>query len=151
MRSTHQHRHSDDAENAPLHERLLALWEAPIADPAEAAAAFAELYNDPLTINGTPTALNALVAHAAQTHAALERTGVQVLDVLEWEAKVVIAFEMTARHIGTWHSALGDVPATGRTVNVRTIDILTLVGGRISSIWVVSDEATLLAQLGAAV
>ena len=79
---------------------------------------------------------------------ALERTGVEILDVVAHDDKVVVAFTMTARHIGPWSSVLGETPATGRTVTVRTIVVLTLTGGRISAIWVVSDEAGLLAQMG---
>ncbi|WP_250005142.1 ester cyclase [Actinoplanes sp. M2I2] len=91
-----------------------------------------------------------MVERAAATHRALERTGVEVLEVVARDDKVVVAFAMTARHIGTWASALGEVPPTGRTVTVRTIDVLTMTGGLVSGIWVVSDEASLLAQLGAA-
>nr|WP_250032901.1 ester cyclase [Actinoplanes maris] len=93
--------------------------------------------------------LSTLVERAAATHRALERTGVEVLEVVAQDNKVVVAFAMTARHIGTWPSALGGVPASGRTVTVRTIDVLTLTGGLVSGIWVVSDEAGMLSQVGA--
>jgi hypothetical protein len=59
-----------------------------------------------------------------------------------------VAFDMTARHIGTWRSALGEVSATNRTVTVRTVDILTVEDDLITEIVVVSDEVSLLAQLG---
>jgi predicted ester cyclase len=147
MSATHQ-----DAGKKPtgrLHERLLDLWAAPIPARDEALAAFAALYTDPVSINGTAVPLSALVDRADQTHAALERTAVEVLDVVESPGKVVIAFEMTARHIGTWHSALGDVPATGRIITVRTIDVLTMRDGLVTAIWVTSDETALLHQLGA--
>jgi len=143
--------HSPGAEStAPLHERLLDLWAAPIPDLHEAQASFAMLYSDPVTINGGEVPLSALVARATQTHSSLERLGVEVLDVVETPGKLVLAFELTARHVGAWHSALGDVPTTGRTVSVRTIDVLTVHAGRVTAIWVVSEEAALLAQLGAA-
>lgn len=128
--------------------RLMDLWAAPIPDPGRALAAFAALYTDPVTLNGSPLALSALVARATGLHAALERTAVRVLDVVTAPDRVVVAFEMTARHVGTWRSALGDVPPTGRTVTVRTIDVLTLTDGRISGLCVVSDEAGLLTALG---
>ena len=146
MSSTHRpHRGSTKR----LHERLLDLWAVPIPNPQTALAAFAEIYADRISINGTEVPLNALVERAAQTHAALERTSVQVLDILESPGKLVVAFQMTARHIGTWHSTLGDVAPTDRIVTVRTIDVLTVKDGRITAIWVVSDEAALLTQLGA--
>jgi predicted ester cyclase len=131
--------------------RLLGLWADPIDDPQEALAEFATVYTDPVTINGAAMPLTGLVARATALHQALERTGIEVLDVVAQDDKVVLAFAMTARHIGTWSSVLGGVPATGRTVTVRTIDVLTLTDGLVSGIWVVSDEAGLLSQLGAAV
>jgi predicted ester cyclase len=129
--------------------RLLDLWAAPIADPADALEQFGAVYTDPVTINGTALPLTALVERAAATHAALERTGVEVLEIVAQGDRVVVAFAMSARHIGTWPSALGGVPATGRTVTVRTIDVLTVTEGRVSGIWVVSDESGMLSQMGA--
>ena len=38
---------------------------------------------------------------------------------------------------------------TGREVEIRTIDVLTLADGLITALWVVSDELGMLAQLGA--
>src|SRR4051794_39719948 len=118
--------------------RLLDLWAAPIPDSADALARFATVYTDPVTLNGTALPLAALVERAAATHRALERTGVEILEVVAQDDKVVVAFTMTARHIGTWPSVLGGVPATGRTVTVRTIDVLTLTGGLVSDLCVVS-------------
>jgi hypothetical protein len=135
-----------------LTDRLLDLWADPIPDPDEARAAFRSVYADPLTLNGTEIPLQALVDRALATHAALERTAVDVLEVVESPGSVVVAFELTARHVGTWHSVLGDVPATGRSVTVRVIDVLTLTAaGLVGGIRVVTDEASLLAQLGARV
>jgi predicted ester cyclase len=142
--------HPPGAETtAPLHERLLDLWAAPIPDRDEAQASFAMLYTDPVSINGKEVGLSALVDRATQTHSSLERLGVEVLDIIETPGRLVVAFELTARHVGEWHSALGNVPATGRTVTVRTIDVLTVHKGLVTAIWVVSDEAALLTQLGA--
>jgi hypothetical protein len=140
-----QHRPSP---HHPLVERLLALWAEPIPDVQAARAAFAGLYADPFRLNGVSVPLDALVDRATATHAALHRTGVVVLDVVEAPGRVVVAFEMTATHIGTLHTSIGDVAATGRTVTVRTIDILTVAGGLITEIQVVSDELGLLDQLG---
>jgi predicted ester cyclase len=129
--------------------RLLELWAAPIEDPAEALDRFSTVYHDPVTLNGTALPLTALVERAAATHLALERTGVEVLEVVTQDNKLVVAFTMTARHIGSWPSALGGVPPTGCTVTVRTIDVLTLTEGLVSGIWMVSDEAGMLSQMGA--
>ncbi len=131
-----------------LVERLLDLWGRPIPDPREARSAFERLYADPVTINGTDLPLQALVDRSAQMHASLERTDARVVDVVSSPGKVVVAFDMTARHIGTWRSALGDVSPTNRTVTIRAVDILTVEDDLITEIVVVSDEVSLLAQLG---
>jgi predicted ester cyclase len=128
--------------------RLLDLWAHPIDDPDKALAEFAAVYTDPVTINGAAMPLTGLVDRATALHRALERTGVEILDVVTQGDQVVVAFTMIARHIGPWPSPLGEVAATGRTVTVRTIDILTLTDGLISAICVVNDEAGMLAQMG---
>jgi hypothetical protein len=138
----------DQRRAEDLVARLLDLWAKPIPDPDDARSAFDRLYADPVTINGTSLPLQALVDRSVQMHASLERTGVHVVDVVASPDKVVVAFDMTARHIGTWRSALGEVPATNRTATVRTVDILTFEDGLIRDIVVVSDEVSLLAQLG---
>lgn len=131
-----------------LVDRLLALWAQPIPDVRVARAAFADLYADPVTLNGQALPLSSLVDRAAALHAALHRTGVEVLQIVDAPGRVVVAFEMTARHVGVLHSPLGDVDATDRTVTVRTIDILTVADGLITGIWAVSDELGLLRKLG---
>jgi hypothetical protein len=44
---------------------------------------------------------------------------------------------------------VGTIAPTHRDIEVRTIDVLALTAGVISSIWVVSDELGLLRQLSA--
>lgn len=58
---------------------------------------------------------------------------------------------MRGRHTGDYPGPLGVVPATGREVAIRTIDVLTLTDGKITRIWVNADELGLLRQLGAVV
>jgi hypothetical protein len=61
----------------------------------------------------------------------------------------VIAFLQRARHVGPLTLPLGTVPPTGRDIEVRTIDVLTLRDGRISAIQVVADQLGLAMQVGA--
>jgi uncharacterized membrane protein YfcA len=44
---------------------------------------------------------------------------------------------------------LGTVAPTGRPVEIRTIDVLTIADGVITALWVVSDELGTLTQLDA--
>jgi predicted ester cyclase len=63
--------------------------------------------------------------------------------------RLVVAFVMHGRHVGPLTTLLGDVAPTGREVRIRVTDILTVAGGRITDIWMISDEVGLLHQLGA--
>jgi hypothetical protein len=62
----------------------------------------------------------------------------------------VIAFLLRGRHTGPFVSPLGTVEPTHREIEVRTIDVLTITDGKISALWVVSDDLGLLRQLDAA-
>jgi ketosteroid isomerase-like protein len=128
-------------------DRVLQLWAEPIPDPAAAQARFAELYQDPVIINGASMPLSTLVDRAAALHDSLHRDGVEVLDVIATESSVVVAFRMHGTHVGTYRSALGEWPASGRSFAMQVIDILRFHDGRIASIRMVADEAGLLAQL----
>ena len=130
-------------------QRLLRLWIEPVADGRAARAAFAQVYADPLTVNGSPMTVAQLVDRARSLQRAFEGLSMQILDQVETPDRLVIAFTMRGRHVGTYASALGDVPPTGRDVEVRTIDDLTITDGLVSAIWVVADDLGLLTQLGA--
>jgi hypothetical protein len=62
----------------------------------------------------------------------------------------VVAFEMRGRHVGPYASPLGTVAPTGRDIAVHAIDVLTVVDGLVTAIWVVADDLGLLLQLDAA-
>ena len=131
-------------------DRLLRLWSEPPADDAAAAAAFSELYTDPVTINGAPVAAADLVVRARALRAALGPVEREVVDVVEGDGgKVAVAFRLRGRHSGTLSTSAGPVPATGGVVELRVIDVLTLSDGRISDIWMVADELGALVGIGA--
>jgi hypothetical protein len=131
-------------------QRLLRLWTDPLpADDGAAAAAFRELYSDPVTVNGMSLTAADLVARARAMQAALERPEREVLGVVDAGASVALAFRLAGRQVGPLETPAGRVPPTGQWVDVRIIDILTLTGGRISGIWMVADWLTALAAAGA--
>ena len=132
-----------------LVDRLLDLWRRTPADDAEAAAAFAEVYADPLTVNDAPITVAGLVARARALHSAYDDLDMELLDLVTAPERVVIAFVMRARHTGPLTTPLGSVPATGRTVTARTIDVLTVRDGLVTAITVVADELGVLTQLDA--
>lgn len=131
-------------------ERLLRLWTDPLPDDdAAAQAAFRELYTDPVTVNGARLSAGDLVARARAVQGVFEAPEWEVIDVVEGNGRVAIAFRMGGRQVGTWNTAAGPLPPTGQQLQLRVIDVLTLTGGRISAIWMVADELGALAAVGA--
>jgi len=126
-------------------EQVMALWQQPQPDEA----AFATCYADKLTVNGEPMTLAGLVERARSLHASFSDFRHEVLDVVAAPERLAVAFVMHMRHTGPYPAPSGVLPATGRTVAVRTIDILTVRDHKITDITVVSDDLGLLKQLGA--
>jgi predicted ester cyclase len=130
-------------------DQLLALWTGPYDDRAAAEEAFARVYADPVLVNGSPLRILDLVARADALRTALTDVRHEVLDVCHAEDKVVVAFRITGRHVGPFATSAGVLPATGREIALRVIDVLTLTDGRISSLWMVADELGALVGLEA--
>jgi predicted ester cyclase len=131
-------------------QRLLRMWTDPLPeDDAAAAAVFRELYSDPVTVNGASVTAADLVARARVMQAALERPEREVLSVVDAGASVALVFRLAGRQVGPLETPAGRVPPTGRRVDVRIIDVLTLTDGRISGIWMVADWLSALAAAGA--
>jgi predicted ester cyclase len=131
-----------------LVDNLFHLWQDPIEGP-EAYDAFAGVYCDPVIVNGNEMALADLVVRARTLQGALAGLKADILQVVEGDGSLAIAFVMRGRHTGDYPGPFGVVPPTGREVAIRTIDVLTLTGGRISRIWVNADDLSLLRQIGA--
>jgi predicted ester cyclase len=112
-------------------------------------AAFGEVYANPVMVNGVETTLTELAGRARSLQQAFGRLEMDVLETVETPDRVVIAFLMRGRHLGPFISPLGTVAPTQRDIQVRTIDVLAMANGRISAIWVVSDDLGLLRQLDA--
>jgi predicted ester cyclase len=132
-----------------LLDLLLPLWTDPNARRDDPEAAFRRVYADPVVVNGVDMSVGQLVQRAASLQEAFAHLSMEVLDVVETGNRLVLAFLMHGRHTGTFVSAVGDVAPTGRDIEVRTIDVLTVEAGKITRIWVVADDLGLLRQLGA--
>ena len=131
-------------------ERLLRLWTDPLPEDDDvAAAAFRELYTDPVTVNGAPLTAADLVARARVMQAALERPEREVLAVADAGGTVAVAFRLAGRQVGPLDTPAGRVPATGRRIDLRVIDVLSLTDGRVNGIWMVGDWLAALAGSGA--
>jgi hypothetical protein len=130
-------------------DRLLRLWTEPFSDDDAAEEAFRELYNDPVSVNGEPMGTPELVARARAFQAAIEWPNIRVLSVVDSGRKVTVVFRIQGRQVGTLETSVGPVPPTGRVVELRTIDVLTIAGGRVREIWTVANELGALAAVGA--
>jgi predicted ester cyclase len=117
-------------------------------DLAELEDRFAALYTDPVRVNGSNLSLVDLATRARALHAAFSGLRAEVLQVVEGTDSIAVAFVMHGRHTGPYQSPHGTIPATGAEVQIRTIDVLTVSDGKISSIWVAADDLGTLRQLG---
>lgn len=133
----------------PTVERLLRLWTEPVPPDPDALAAFGELYTDPVSVNGDEIPLVDLVERARALQRAFADLRVEVIDEVAAPGRLVIVFFQRGRHVGPLALPFGEVPPTGREVEVRTIDVLTISGDRISAVQVAPDNLGLAMQLGA--
>jgi predicted ester cyclase len=130
-------------------EKLLELWTAPLpVDDDAAADAFRRMYADPVTVNGAPVTAADLAARARRMQAALAEPEREVLAVVESADAVAVAFRLAGRHVGPLDTPVGRLPASGARIDLRVIDVLSLVDGRISAIWMVGDWLGALAPAG---
>jgi len=142
--------HADEEDlvtDTALAEQLFAVWMAPPADDAAGLAAFRALYTDPVDVNGAPLTAADLLARARALHRAYSGLYHELLDVVTAPGRLVVAFRMLGTHTGPLPTPIGTVAPTGRPVAVRTIDVLTIVDGRIAAVCVVGDELGALVGL----
>jgi hypothetical protein len=108
-------------------DRLARLWnDPPPEDDADAYRAFAEVYADPVVLNGEPVAVRDLVALARQSHLTYQDQDRVILDMLDNGDKVAFAFELRAQQ-------------GGQPVVIRIIDILTVTDSLVAAVWAVQQ------------
>jgi predicted ester cyclase len=89
-----------------------------------------------------------LATRARALHAAFSDLRSETLQVVAENDGLAVAFVMHGRHTGAYETALGTIPPTGSDVQIRTIDLLTINDGKISTVWVNADDLGTLRQLG---
>jgi ketosteroid isomerase-like protein len=136
-------------EQIELVAQLTRLWTEPFASESEALAAFGEMYADPVRINGTDVPLAQLVARARMLQRAFSELEIEPIEQIESGDRFVLVFFQRGCHAGLFETPLGSLAPTGRTFEIRVIDVLTISDGRISAIEVVPDNLSLMTQLGA--
>jgi ketosteroid isomerase-like protein len=136
-------------EQIELVAQLTRLWTEPFASESEALAAFGEMYADPVRINGTDVPLAQLVARARMFQRAFSELEIEPIEQIESGDRFVLVFFQRGRHAGPFETPLGSLAPTGRTFEIRVIDVLTISDGRIGAIEVVPDNLSLMTQLDA--
>ena len=130
-------------------DRLMGLWATPPADDDAALAEIRGLYTDPVPVNGTMMTALDLLARVRGMQRAYSGLRHELVERVAAPGRLVIAFRLRGNHTGPLATPFGELAATGRTFEVRVIDILTLTDGRISAVTMVADELGQLAGLGA--
>ena len=122
-------------------DAMIQLWSQPLPDSdEEAAAAFRQLYTDPVVVNGAVLRAVDLVTRARAVQRTFDRRHTEILDVVQGQDKVAVAFRMSGVQTGPLATTLGPLPPSGERLEMRVVDILTLTDGKVSNIWMVADE-----------
>lgn len=130
-------------------DRLLRLWTDPPLDDEAVESAFRDLYNDPVSINGEPVGIPELIASARRRQQAFEWPDVRALSVVESARQVAVVYRLRGRQVGDFDTVAGPLPRTGRVLQIRMIDVLTLADGRIREVWSVANELGALSAVDA--
>lgn len=73
---------------------------------------------------------------------------VGILDSVENADTIAVSLPVSGTHKGVLQSPQGEIPATGRHLELTPIDWLTFRGGKIATCTVCFDQITMLTQLG---
>lgn len=130
-------------------ENVTRLWTEPVREAADALAAFRKTYSDPVSLNGAEVSVAELVERARALQHAFADLRIELIDQVEAPGRVVVAFWQRGRHVGPLQTPLGVIEPSGKEVEMRVIDVLSISDGRISAIQVVPDNLGLLIQLDA--
>ena len=134
---------------ATILERALALWSRPLPPGDAGLTSFRAVYADPVLVNGVPTDLTVLVDRARMMHGAFDALSHTVLERVEAPGGLAFAFRISGRLVGPLTTPLGDLPPTGRTVEVAGMDIFVVDDDRVTAVWALADHLTLLVEAGA--
>ncbi|SEP80085.1 ester cyclase [Microlunatus flavus] len=131
--------------------RALELWGRPLPQGGAALEAFRGVYDDPVTVNGVPTALQVLVDRSRMLQAALADLRHTVLASVEAPGRRAFAFRLSGRFVGPLETPLGLLAPTGRPVEVAGQDLFVVdeQRDRVTALWAQADLLSLLLDAGA--
>ena len=108
------------------------------------------MYTDPLDVNGVSTPLVVLVDRARMMQGAFEGLRHIIDDRFEVPGRRAFAFRISGRHVGPLATPLGEVAATGRSIEISGMDIFLVDedSDRVTGVWALADYLGLLMQAG---
>ena len=141
-------------DNATLVRTLIEVYNAHESDSAWLEKASAFLADDCEVIDvpsgwtaGGPSHYKQLLLFFAD---AFPSSRVEVTTVVATEQEAVIEFLGRGANTGPLHLPTGDVPATGRSVELRFCDTIQIRKGKVVRVHIYYDVMTMLRQLGLA-
>ena len=72
----------------------------------------------------------------------------EVVDYVESGNKIAVELRITMTHSGPFRTPAGEIPPTGKTVTVESVDVITVEGGQVKSWHTYFDQLAFLQQLG---
>jgi steroid delta-isomerase-like uncharacterized protein len=72
----------------------------------------------------------------------------EIVDCVEAGDKIAVELTISQTHTGTFRTPMGNIPATGRTVVIESVDVVNVKDGKIASWHTYFDQMAFLAQLG---
>jgi steroid delta-isomerase-like uncharacterized protein len=73
---------------------------------------------------------------------------VEVTNIVAGEEGAVIEFRGRGTHTGPLNGPAGEIPATGRSVDIPFCEVMQIKNGKITSVHTYFDAATMMGQLG---
>ena len=92
--------------------------------------------------------LDALKAYYSNTHKALPDLHAAIDEIFVKGDTIVMRWTFSGTHTGLFHTPLGAIPATGKTVRFSGVAIDRVVQGKIVEEWVYFNVLDFLLQLG---
>lgn len=72
----------------------------------------------------------------------------RIVDAVETGDKIAVELTVSMIHTGTFRTPQGDIPSTGKTIVVESVDFVTVRDGKIGSWHTYFDGMAFAAQLG---
>lgn len=135
-------------ENKKLVRKTIEEWNSVGGDTAKMRALFANYYSPGFVyhdLSAGDTDLEQTIGDMAMYLSAFRDANYTIDEILAEGDRTAIRCTLRATHKGTFKG----IPATGRRIEVKQVEIHRIVGGKMAEAWGLSDSQGMLVQLGA--